>query len=71
MSDNNAQGHCYKGVVQHNCKSDRRRIGGEMFSVLAIGGIKPGRGDGLLRATEIRSTASFGEACSKTLCVIS
>jgi hypothetical protein len=53
------------------------RLGGVVVSVLAIGpkdrGLKPGRGDGFLRATKIRSTPSFGwevkpeVACRKIL----
>jgi hypothetical protein len=40
------------------------RLGGVVVSVLATGpkcrGFRPGRGDGFLRAIEIRSTPSFG-----------
>jgi hypothetical protein len=40
-------------------------LGGLLVIVLAIGpkvcAFKPGRGDGFLRAIEIRSTTSFGE----------
>jgi hypothetical protein len=44
--------------------SSVRRLGDVVVSVLAIGpkgrGFNPGRGDGFLRAIQIRSTPSFG-----------
>jgi hypothetical protein len=47
------------GTNQINC-----RLGGVVVSLLAAGpkgrGFKPGRGDGFLRVTKIRSTPSFG-----------
>jgi hypothetical protein len=54
----------YKQIQNKQSRPVRSRLGGVVVSVLATGpkgcGFEPGKGDGLLRATKIRSTPSFG-----------